>query len=164
MLDFPFDRTSCSLGQSSIPTAASFIRPSRPTDTPISFLDAIKSKYATLEDSTENAISISGKAVEEVGFEKVKRQLAALSELKIIILDGLPLKGINSRSMTEAEIMCTGLDDLKTGKKGWFGSLKIEELDLSRTLLETWADVLAIGSLLPKLSTLELSYLLSLIH
>ncbi|MDI1490763.1 MAG: hypothetical protein OHK93_001967 [Ramalina farinacea] len=137
-------------------TAASFIRPNRPANTPLGFIEAIKSKYATAEDSSDDSISISGKTVEEVGFDKIQRQLAALPELKIIILDGLPMKSLSSQPSQDKGTGDIDLD-LPSEAAQWLQQLKVEELDLSRTLLERWSDALSLVGLLPKLSTLKLS-------
>ena len=93
--------------------SGSFVRPARKPDPIRSFSEALKAKYASdpVQDPTvhivfatkpgDNAlkrdplarinqpIRISGKEVEEVGFDKIRKQLAQLSELKIVILDGL---------------------------------------------------------------------------
>lgn len=47
--------------------------------------------------SGKEAIRISGKTVEEVGFEKINQQLASLHDLRVVILDGLCTRGILSR-------------------------------------------------------------------
>ena len=47
--------------------------------------------------SGKEAIRISGKTVEEVGFEKINQQLASLHDLHVVILDGLCIRGILSR-------------------------------------------------------------------
>ena len=97
-------------GLSHSPTAASFIRPSRPRDPKRDFLEALRFKYLGHEgSSTSDAdgvpiiyefgrkpdgskpIKISGKEVEEVGFDKLNRQLAELDKLTRIYLDGLCL-------------------------------------------------------------------------
>ena len=145
------------IGKSPSPTAASFIRPNRPADTPLGFIEAIRSKYANADDESDDLISISGKTVEEVGFDKIQRQLAALPELKIIILDGLPMKSLGSQQSQDK-----GIGDQELGltpeAADWLQQLRVEELDLSRTLLERWSDVLFMVSLLPRLRTLKLSY------
>lgn len=130
------------LGRSVSPTAASFIRQSRPSDLPTSFFEALKKKYASTsaEDikATANEIHIGGKTVEEVGFEKIRRQLAELQELRVVVLDGACIAAIDS--------------DLD--KK----DLKIIELDLSRNLLESWSEITAICSSLQFLQRLRLEY------
>lgn len=63
-------------------------------------MDALRRKYASSDvdgSKGKEAIRISGKTVEEVGFEKINRQLASLHELRIVILDGLRVHGILPR-------------------------------------------------------------------
>ena len=59
-------------------------------------MDALRKKYATSVDGSKDkeAIRISGKTVEEVGFDKISQQLSSLHELRIVILDGLCIRGI----------------------------------------------------------------------
>ena len=142
------------LGQSPSPIAGSFIRPTRPVDEPVSFLEALRRKYASSGDETSSsaaAIQISGKTVEEVGFEKVAAQLATLHELRIVLLDGLCIRGVLDRPYPdEQEIWlqeCRGIEDY---------GLRIQELDLSRTLVEEWADVVGICCALKSWKTLRL--------
>lgn len=88
---------ACELGQNPSPTAGSFVRPNRKSDKSYGFLDALRKKYAPsdLDELTDKgAIKISGKTVEEVGFEKISQQLANLHELRIVVLDGLCIHGI----------------------------------------------------------------------
>ena len=102
----------------------------------------MKKKYASTsaEDvaATANEIRISGKTVEEVGFEKIRRQLAELQELRIVVLDGACIAAVE-----------TDLDEQE---------LKVIELDLSRNLLENWYDIMAICSTLHALKSLRLEY------
>lgn len=130
------------LGRSASPTAASFIRPSRASDRPLTFFEALKQKYASTsaEDivATANEIHISGKTVEEVGFEKIRRQLAELQELRVVVLDGACIAAVDSNLSVQ--------------------NLKITELDLSRNLLESWDDITAICNSLHTLRSLRLEY------
>ena len=107
----------------------------------------------------EEKIQISGKTVEEVGFDKINRQLAALQELKIVVLDGLCVAGVNSfprqagdnaLDPTDPKSCWSPAEELKSK------DLSIVELDLSRNLLETWIDVIGICGALKYLATLEL--------
>ncbi len=102
----------------------------------------MKKKYASSTAeylaATANAIHISGKTVEEVGFDKIRRQLAELQELRIVVLDGACIATVES--------------DL--GEQ----NLKIVELDLSRNLFESWHDITAICSSLVNLQSLRLEY------
>ena len=134
--------TSYESGRSTSTTAASFIRPSRTSDQPASFFEALKKKYASTSaqdiTATANEIHISGKTVEEVGFEKIRQQLAELQELRIVVLDG----------------GCIAHVDSDLDKR----NLKIVELDLSRNLLESWYEVTAVYNSLDCLRSLRLEY------
>lgn len=143
-------------GKSNRSTAGSFVRPSRPADRPRSFLEALREKYASeseQEPSTQagnpyDPIEISGKVVEEVGFDKIRKQLAELQELKIVLLDGLCVAGVLAQddpvqrdaARREIEVTCP----------------KIVELDLSRNLVRSWADVADICERLSRLRVLRL--------
>jgi len=139
-------------GQSPSPTAGSFVRPNRSIDEPLSFLDALRKKYASPDVSASGAtIQISGKTVEEIGFQKVATQLATLHELRIVLLDGLCLRGVLDRP-------CLSVLDLVLQERQRIEdqTLKIQELDLSRNLFEQWADVVGICRELRFLTTLKL--------
>ncbi|KAL8824979.1 MAG: hypothetical protein Q9191_004691 [Dirinaria sp. TL-2023a] len=137
------------------PTAGSFVRPNRPVDKTLGFIDALRQKYAAQEanaKSQEVEINISGKKVEEVGFEKIARQLANLQELRVVLLDGLGIAGVT------AQPLATHHDSSLQGFR-WLGEqgLKIQELDISRNLVEEWADVLGICAQLKFLRILKLN-------
>ena len=108
----------------------------------MTLFEALKKKYASTsaEDitATANEIHISGKTVKEVGFEKIRRQLAELQELRVVVLDGACIVAIDSN----------------LGEQ----NLKIAELDLSRNLLESWDAVVALCSALRSLRVLRLEY------
>jgi hypothetical protein len=126
----------------------------------LSFLEALHKKYASEEgqvshhfkNEVDGQIEISGKIVEEVGFEKIRKLLANLHELRIVLLDGLCIGGLlATRSSSEDEI--------------WNETSKIErtcpnivELDLSLNLFEDWSDVAAICSALKNLQSLKVMY------
>ena len=60
----------------------------------------MRKKYSSSDadgSKDKQAIRISGKTVEEVGFEKINQQLASLHELRVVILDGLCIRGILPR-------------------------------------------------------------------
>jgi hypothetical protein len=80
-----------------------------------------------------------GKVAEEVGFDKIRKQLAQLHELKIVLVDGLR---INHAEMPDKTIrkVCP----------------KILELDLSRNLFESFYDVVYICGELDNLRSLRL--------
>ena len=151
------------LGISGHPSAGSFVRPSRPSDPPFSFLDALTKKYNSSDGpkgtTAEQKIQISGKTVEEVGFDKINRQLAALQELKIVVLDGLCVAGVDSSPQeakdnashpTNQNSRWSFVEELNSK------DLSVVELDVSRNLLETWIDVIGICSALKYLAALEL--------
>ncbi|KNG51479.1 tubulin-specific chaperone e [Stemphylium lycopersici] len=154
------------------PTSASFIRPTRKPDSARSFVQALKAKYASEEDEEGNEgfqdpdvevvfnyqapqqqkpdrkpVLFNGKPAEEIGFDKIRRQLAQLSELKIIILDGL--------CMQRPEAWRAGWmkSDEKTDVRD--ACPKAIELDLSRNLFEEWREVAAICEQLPELRRLR---------
>lgn len=80
-----------------IAKAGSFIRPSRAPDPSLSFLDALREKYANPEDPLNHAaISISAsKYVEEVGFDKTAKKFAHLQDLRIVLLDSWAIDRAN---------------------------------------------------------------------
>ena len=103
-------------------------------------------------------IQISGKTVEEIGFQKVATQLATLHELRIVLLDGLCLRGVLDRP-------CLSVLDLVLQERQRIEdqTLKIQELDLSRNLIEEWADVVGICSTLRFLTVLQLELVFSIL-
>lgn len=97
-----------------------------------------------------NAIEISGKVVEEVGFDKIRRQLAELQELRIVLLDGLRVVGIlPSHSQDHGP-------ESDAAQQIGLTCPKITELDLSRSLLNRWQDVWDICNQLKHLKGLRL--------
>ncbi|KAJ5089457.1 hypothetical protein N7532_008141 [Penicillium argentinense] len=149
--------------QSTYPTAGSFVRPSRPSELPRSFLEGLRAKYASeseqelvKESLTGNippktAIEISGKVVEEVGFDKIRKQLAELQELRIVLLDGLRISGVlSSYDQPEDEVSRLAPEIASTCPK-------VMELDLSRSLLTRWRDIWQICNQLKKLKKLRLN-------
>jgi tubulin-specific chaperone E len=135
-------------GLSQSATAASLVRPSRRTDVPQSFISALHEKYGSDEvarGQTEapkpapTQIEISGKVVEEVGFDKIRQKLAQLQELRIVILDGMRI------------------DDERIGSLSVKHECpKVTELDLSRNLFTKFTTVVDICSELEDLRTLRL--------
>ncbi len=151
----------CVAGISNSPTAGSFVRPSRPKDTALGFLEALRKKYASGNETSDQAgsedeIRISGKTVKEVGFEKIRRQLANLQELQVVILDGLCI----ARLQSNTPIVDTATKEPVSTESLPYGidacNLTISELDLSRNLLETWEDVVAICAPLIYLRSLKI--------
>lgn len=155
------NHTSYQAGRRKSPTAGSFVRPSRPVDKPLSFLEALHNKYASESSksttpsshgrSSEKPIEISGKVVEEVGFEKIREQLARLYELQIVLLDGLCIAGVLSDGTAQQE--ARWLQELERIEET---CPKIVELDLSRNLIETWAEVEGVCTSLPRLKSLKI--------
>ena len=76
--------------------------------------------------------------MEEVGFEKIRQQLAELQDLRIVMLDGACIAAVDS-----------DLDEQ---------NLKVIELDLSRNLLESWYEITTICKSLHCLQSLRLEY------
>lgn len=113
-----------------------------------------KAKQARKEqdESEEEAfIHISGKVVEEVGFEKIRKQLSALHQLQIIILDGLRIQGVQPQGVDPG----TREDELRRIAKT---CPQVAEFDLSRNLLRQWKEVEDICSQLKLLRSLKLKY------
>jgi hypothetical protein len=101
----------------------------------------LKSKYSTDTIESPGAIIISGKQVEEVGFEKIKKLQSRLNELKIVYLDGLLIsQPINAQRAQEIVNTCP----------------KISTLDLARNLLESIEEVAYICQYLSQLRELRL--------
>ncbi len=97
-------------------------------------------------------IRFNGKLAEEVGFDKIRKQLAQLEELKFVILDGLRMWRPEVRRSAQVN-----------GGLGWSeGATDIQdacpktfELDLSRNLIEEWREVAAICEQLDRLRQLR---------
>ncbi|TEA14482.1 Tubulin-specific chaperone E [Colletotrichum sidae] len=145
------------------PTAASFVRPTRPADAAQGFVAALNGKYASSETAasasaaaaaTANAaaaatrepetqiVFFGKKPAEEVGFDKIRRQLARVEDLTIVILDGARVAfGVGPGS----------------GKGIRETSPLIAELDLSRNLFEEFEQVARICGELGNLRSLRLN-------
>lgn len=140
--------------RSSSPTAASFVRPTRPAEQPRSFLDALQDKYVatttTTTASTATApptrqIVISGKVAEEIGFDKIRRQQAQLGELRIVILDGMRIDEQGDKDEPIRHV-CP----------------KVVELDLSRNLFTGFRAIVDICAQLKELRGLRLKYVIGI--
>ena len=152
------------------PTSASFVRPTRKSDLPRTFVQALKFKYASEENEDDfqdpdvkevfnhqppsktptvqpKPILFNGKLAEEVGFNKIRAQLAQLSELRIVILDGLCMHRPEARGNGWAE------EGEKSDVRG--ACPKAVELDLSRNLFEEWREVTGICEQLRELRSLR---------
>ncbi|OAX83423.1 hypothetical protein ACJ72_02222 [Emergomyces africanus] len=141
------------------PTAGSFVRPTRQADLALSFLQAANEKYVSELEHTSSGdggvssskpIEISGKIVEEVGFEKIRKQLAELHELRFVLLDGMCVYGVLAGEGSREEYE----NELENIRKT---CPKIIELDLSRNILRKWADVADICKQLKHLKILKLN-------
>ncbi|KAL4776506.1 hypothetical protein BDW60DRAFT_176485 [Aspergillus nidulans var. acristatus] len=143
------------------PTAGSFVRPSRPADSPRSFLGAVREKYvsdfeqsrerqARADAEFEKPIRFNSKIAEEVGFDKIRKQLAELEELKIVLLDGLRVAGVLAQDASREQIEEARGEIERTCPK-------IVELDLSWNMLTKWRDVSDICGPLRRLSLLKLN-------
>jgi hypothetical protein len=89
--------------------------------------------------ATEAQIMISRKKVaEEVGFDKIRAQLAQLHELKIVLVDGLQVCCAERPDKTIRDV-CP----------------RIAELDLSRNLFESCREIIHICGELDNLRTLK---------
>jgi len=132
------------IGLSSSPTAASFVAIARKADSVQTFVKAVREKYATdtthlpLAFALDKAIEISGKTVEEVGFEKIKKQQSQLHELKIVLVDGYRINRATSNQAIKD--VCP----------------KIVDLDLSRNLFEGYSEIIKICRELDNLRSLRL--------
>ncbi|PMD14574.1 RNI-like protein [Hyaloscypha hepaticicola] len=131
--------------QSPSPTAASFLRTTRLKDEEQTFLEAVHSKYADYTPSIltdPTVVQISGKVVEEVGFDKIREQQSQLHELKIVLVDGMRINaGRDPRRHSAISIVCPS----------------ILELDLSRNLFEKFQQIDDIIGQLGELRKLRLN-------
>ncbi|KAL1861731.1 hypothetical protein Daus18300_008700 [Diaporthe australafricana] len=113
------------------PKAASFVRPTRTADQPRTFLQALHEKYAPGIAADQGQatygkqIVISGKVAEEIGFDKISKQQAQLSELKIVILDGLRVSSASAPGEQPISEVCP----------------KVIELDVSRSLIVDFREI-----------------------
>ncbi|PGG96784.1 hypothetical protein AJ80_09788 [Polytolypa hystricis UAMH7299] len=153
--------------KSNHPTAGSFVRPSRPTDKARSFLQAAHDKYVSELQNLNNSkhadlssladaaaskpIVISGKVVEEVGFEKISKQLAELQQLRIILLDSMTIQGVLATNVPSQGGYEKELE--RIGET----CPKIVELDLSRNPLRSWREVTDICRQLRDIRILKLN-------
>lgn len=143
---------------SSSPTAASFVRPSRKPDPERTLFEAIRFKYGRAKKESQGAsgdgetssIAISGKIVEEVGFDKIQKQLSVLADLRIVLVDELVLFGVARRDATTQEIEDAQHELSKTCPS-------IAELDVGWNIIETWQDVADMCRPFKKLKILKAS-------
>lgn len=100
---------------------------------------------------SRSKILISGKTVEEIGFEEIRQRFAALNELQLVLLDGLCVVGVHTLPWIDSSEL-----HLQAQRRIAAQKLKIVELDLSRNLLEKWIDVASICAGLKSLKRLTL--------
>ncbi|KAL7987551.1 hypothetical protein Chor_006470 [Crotalus horridus] len=129
------------------PTGGSFIRPNK-ANFGVDFLSAVKKKYGLNENEhdpeSETALSlvIGSKTVETVGFDSIKeklRQVQQLNTLSDISVDACAV----SLAGQEEEIRKS--------------CPNIRQINLSKNLLSSWKEVLAIACQIENLETLNLS-------
>lgn len=124
--------------------AASFIRPARKADEPRSFIAALNDKYVSEADDDsrgpQSQIVFSGKVAEEVGFDKIRRKLARVEDIKIVTLDGMCIAVARGDAEKPIGETCPN----------------ITQLDLSRNLFEKLSPVVDICRELPKLRKLHI--------
>jgi hypothetical protein len=108
-----------------------------------------KNALAKAKAKGTSAVRISGKEVEEVGFDEIRKKLASLSALKIVILDGLCMERPIARAKEGEEAWPSGLTDVRDACP------LATELDLSRNLFEEWREVASICEQLDKLEELR---------
>ncbi|PTB46616.1 uncharacterized protein TrAFT101_003935 [Trichoderma asperellum] len=121
-------------------TAASFVRPTRPADAPLSFLAALNERYVVdapgaVQGKSKVEIVISGKVAQEMGFDKIWRRQSRLKELKIVVLDGQKVAMARSDGDVNDEGLAATIAET---------SPKVVELDLSRNLFERFGPVVDI--------------------
>ena len=82
-----------------------------------------------------------------MGFDRIWKQLSVLEDLKIVLLDSLRIRAVSLDS--ESLAIAQAQKELSRACP------KIQELDLSRNLLETWDDVAEICRPLKQLRVLK---------
>ncbi|XP_047615439.1 tubulin-specific chaperone E [Phacochoerus africanus] len=124
------------------PTGGSFIRPNK-VNFGVDFLTAIKNRYVLEgepeEEEKEQTVIIGNKPVETIGFDSVVKQQSQLSKLQEVSLRNCAVNGAgDKRGIAQA---CPN----------------IRSIDLSKNLLSSWDDVVAIADQLKHLEVLNLS-------
>uniref|UniRef100_A0A8D0SBF3 Tubulin-specific chaperone E n=1 Tax=Sus scrofa TaxID=9823 RepID=A0A8D0SBF3_PIG len=124
------------------PTGGSFIRPNK-VNFGVDFLTAIKNRYVLEdepeEEEKEQTVIIGNKPVETIGFDSVVKQQSQLSKLQEVSLRNCAVNGAgDKRGIAQA---CPN----------------IRSIDLSKNLLSSWDDVIAIADQLKHLEVLNLS-------
>lgn len=132
-------------GLSTAPTVASFVRPTRPAEKGQSFIAALNEKYVGTDQEKESQpaqIVIGTKVAEEMGFDKIRRQMAELTEMKVAIVDCARVDKAVADGDASIQDTCP----------------KIAQLDISRNLFESVGPVVDICAGLPALRKLAIKY------
>ena len=95
--------------------------------------------------SQPHRLRISGKEVEEVGFDKVQAQLADLRHLRVVLLDGMRIGKMCNNEQNISSKYVEGIRETCP---------EIVELDIGRNLFEEWREVLDIAAQLENLVSL----------
>lgn len=107
----------------------------------------MRSKYGSENISNDRInqdfITISGKQVDEVGFDVIAQKLSAWSDLEIVSLNGLRISSHQPKPVVRFHSRM-----LPT-------NLRWQELDLSNNLFESWDEILDICEALKELKTLK---------
>ncbi|RMD40266.1 hypothetical protein DV735_g4865, partial [Chaetothyriales sp. CBS 134920] len=138
---------------------ASFIRPSRKADPSRTVLEALKFKYGSNTSSSAQVdvhsgveiVHISGKAVEEIGFDKVQKQLSDFEALQIVLLDGLQVSGLTGGNASPETTTEKAAQEFATTCPN------INEVDLGWNLIEDWQGIADTCKHLAKLRILKAS-------
>lgn len=96
-----------------------------------------------------STIVISGKEVDEVGFDAISRKQAAWSALTIVSLDSLRIENLYENPLSTQQ-------DYEEELRALYSGLKWKELDLSRNLFADWDEITRICRCLKDLKVLKL--------
>ncbi|CAO1604973.1 hypothetical protein XANCAGTX0491_008511 [Xanthoria calcicola] len=97
-----------------------------------------------------STIVISGKEVDEVGFDVISRRQAAWSALTIVSLDGLRIRNLYANPLSIQQ-------NYEEELRALYSGLEWEELDLSRNLFADWDEITRICRYLKYLKVLKLN-------
>nr|POE54888.1 tubulin-specific chaperone e [Quercus suber] len=123
-------------------TPASFLRPGQPWDVPRTFFQALEEKYLHKTDRQQDEIIyVSGKQVEEIGFEKFAKRQAQLRGIHVLVLDGMRIRHQCSKAEADRiSAVCAHITDL----------------DLTFNLFESFREIAHLCKSFPKLRSLTL--------
>lgn len=99
---------------------------------------------------------MGSKVVEEIGFEKIRKQQSIIQELRVVILDGLRVAGVCSSPKSGPSI-----DRLAELQRIKDSCVRLTDLDLSYSLIEPWSEVIAICEQIPSLKALKVGWVKS---